>query len=86
MLAGVCTLVGVLSPPLGWSSPARMYAGVAYRGESEGDSLGVSGPPTPLKVVNILNRKGKHAYTYLSTVSMIFTNVSAMKFVSQHYV
>lgn len=57
MVAGFCTLVGVLSPPPGWSSPARMYAGVAYRGESEGDSLGVSGPPTPLKISKKLNRK-----------------------------
>lgn len=47
MGAGVCTVVGVLSPPPSWSSPARQYAGVAYRGESEGDSLGVPGPPTP---------------------------------------
>lgn len=63
MVAGVCTLVGVLSPPPGWSSPARMYAGVAYKGESEGDSLGVSGPPTSLKVVNTFIRKDKNACT-----------------------
>ncbi|MPC23156.1 hypothetical protein E2C01_016195 [Portunus trituberculatus] len=39
MVAGVCTLVGVLSPPPGWSSPARMYAGVAYKGEMDSRSL-----------------------------------------------
>lgn len=56
MDAGVCTLVGVLSPLPDWSSPARQYAGVAYRGESEGDSLGVPGPPRPpLKVSNKCN-------------------------------
>lgn len=58
MGAGVCTLVGVLSPLPDWSSPARQYAGVAYRGESEGDSLGVPGPPIPSpKMSNKLNEE-----------------------------
>lgn len=40
---GVGAPEGVLFSPT-WSSPLRL-TGVAYRGEREGDSLGVPGPP-----------------------------------------